>query len=408
MSVTSTYHYRARTPEGLHVNGSMQAASSEVVVAHLRTRALFVTTVVEGATLPGRIEGIRYAGPVPGAPLVAFFRSFATLVRAGVQLRRALEVTIAQCADARLREALRAVLAEIEAGRSLSSAMKLRPREFPPLHVAIIEAGEAGGLLDDVLDRLATLLERDQALQKKVGAALAYPAFVTVGAIVLVFFLIATIVPQFARMFAQMDVPLPLSTKILLAFGEATHRPEALIGAALVLAAAAAGYVTARRSPRIRVAIDRLRIDLPIAGPLLRKTIIARIARMLGSLLHAGVDLLHAIDVVGPISGNAAYAAALRDLHAALREGDSISEPLAASKLFEPLALQLIAVGEETGTIDTMMLRIADFYETDVETTMMTVSALLEPILICVVGIMVGAIVYSIFVPLYTLVGQIH
>jgi len=404
----STYHYRARTPEGRRVNGSMQAASPDVVVAHLRTRALFVTTVVEGATLPGRIEGMRYAGPVSGAPLVAFFRSFATLVRAGVQLRRALEVTIAQCGDARLREALRAVLAEIEAGRSLSSAMKLRPREFEPLHVAIVEAGEAGGLLDDVLDRLATLLERDQAMRKKVGAALAYPAFVFVGAIGLVVFLIATIVPQFAHMFAQMDVPLPLSTQILLAVGEGIRRPEILGGTIALCFAAFAAYVAARRSPRFAIAVDRLRIDLPIAGPLLRKTIIARLARMLGSLLHSGVDLLHAIDVVGPITGNAAYEAALRDLHAALREGSSIGEPLAATKLFEPIALQLIAVGEETGTIDAMLLRIASFYETDVETAMMTVGALLEPILICVVGVMVGAIVFSIFVPLYTLVGQIH
>jgi type IV pilus assembly protein PilC len=406
--VAATFFYRARTPEGSLVSGSIVAEKTEEVVAHLRTRALFVTSVAEATTLAGSIERVRTMRSVSPPPLVVFFRSFATLTRAGVSVARSLNVAITQCSDNRLREALRAVLAEIENGRSVSVALRQHPREFAPLYVAMLEAGEAGGMLDDVLDRVASMLEKEQALRKKVGASLAYPMIVLCAAIGLVFFLLSTLVPTFGRMFAQMNVPLPASTRFLIALGAVVGQPL-FWGSAIVLAVTSiAVLVLARQNPRTAAALDRLRLRLPLIGAVHRKTVIARLMRTLGSLLRSGVDVLRSIDVVAPVAGNAAYAEALRGLHTALRDGASMADQLEKSDLFEPMVLQMVRVGEETGALDNMLLKTAEYYETDVEATMATLSSTLEPILILVVGAVVGFIVFSVFVPMFSLVSQIR
>jgi type IV pilus assembly protein PilC len=406
--MASTFFYRARTPEGSLVSGSIVAEKTEEVVAHLRTRALFVTSVAEATSLTGSIERVRSMRSVSPPPLVVFFRSFATLIRAGVSVARSLQVAIAQCSDNRLREALRAVLAEIENGRSVSVAMRQHPHEFAPLYVAMVEAGEAGGLLDDVLDRVATMLEKEQALRKKISASLAYPLIVLCAAVVLVFFLLGTLVPTFGRMFAQLNVPLPASTRFLMALGNLVGQPLFWVSAIAVFVSVLAMLLLTRQDVRAAAQLDRLRLRVPLLGAAHRKSVIARLMRTLGSLLHSGVDVLRSIDVVAPVAGNAAYAQALRNLHAALRDGDSMAEELEKSGLFEPMVLQMVRVGEETGTLDTMLLKTAEYYETDVEATMATISSTIEPILILVVGSIVGFIVFSVFVPMYSLVSQIR
>ncbi|HTV74133.1 MAG TPA: type II secretion system F family protein [Candidatus Acidoferrales bacterium] len=406
--MAATFFYRARTPEGSLVSGSIVAERTDEVIAHLRTRALFVTSVAEANSLAGSIERVRTMRSVSPPPLVVFFRSFATLIRAGVSVARSLNVAIAQCSDGRLREALRAVLAEIENGRSVSTAMRQHPREFAPLYVAMVEAGEAGGLLDEVLDRVATMLEKDRVLRSKVGASLAYPVIVLCAAFALVFVLLSTLVPEFGRMFAQMDVPLPASTRILIAFGELLHQPF-FAGALIVLGVGSLVVLTlAYHHPPAAAAIDRLRLRIPFLGTVHRKAVIARLSRMLGSLLHSGVDVLRSIDVVAPVAGNRAYSDALRSLHAALRDGDSMADQLERSNLFEPMVLQMVRVGEETGSLDTMLLKTAEYYEADVESSMATLSTTLEPALILVVGAVVGFIVFSVFVPMYSLISQIR
>lgn len=374
---------------------------------HLRTRALFVTAMNEGSSMAARLEQIsalRWSGSNSPA---AFFRSLATMVRAGVPLQKSLRVSIDQCAAPALREALRSVLAEIESGRSLSDAMKTRPREFTPLFVAMIEAGEAGGLLDDVLERIATFVERDAALRKKVSAALAYPLVVMTVAVGLVFFLVATIVPIFGRLFEQLSVPLPPSTRMLLALGEATHWPAAWACTVAAVIAGASVYAGVRRRPEWAATVDHLRLAIPIFGAIHHKAVVARTTRILGSLLGAGVDVLHAIEVVAPAAGSGPVAMALREVHGALREGDSMAEPLARSRLFEPLVVQLVRVGEESGSLDRMLLKVAEYYEHDVDAAMATIGALLEPVLITGIGAVVGFIVFSIFIPLYTLIGAV-
>ncbi|HEY0396386.1 MAG TPA: type II secretion system F family protein [Candidatus Elarobacter sp.] len=401
------YRYTARTAAGELVRGAMEAPSAEAVLANLRTRALFVTAVEpENAVVRSLGRSLNLGRPSRRA-LLAFFRSFSTLIRAGVPLRRALDVTIERTPDPVLRESLRSLAADVEHGTSLGEAMQRRPRAFAPLYVAMVRAGEAGGILDDVLERLATFLERDAELRKKVRSALAYPAVVVTAALGLVLFLIARIVPMFAQMFEAFHAELPPTTRALLALGDALQRPAAWIAVGLVPAAALGALAVAMQTPRGALLLDRARLRLPVIGPLLHKTITARLARMLGTLLRSGIELVTAIAVVRPVAGSAAYAAALERVDVALRAGESLTVPLEAARLFDPLAVALVRVGEETGQVDDMLLKVAGYFESDVEAAIATLGAVLEPALIVALGCVVGFIVFSVFIPLYALIGSV-
>ena len=401
------YRYSARTVEGELIRGEMEAPSVDDVLASLRTRALFVTAVHRESALTRTIARPIALGVPKRRALLAFFRSFATLIRAGVPMRRALEVAIARTADRPLRESLRGVLADIEHGVALSVAMGKRPRAFPALSIAMISAGEAGGILDEVLERLASLLEREADLRKKVRAALAYPAVVLIAALALMLFLIARIVPMFAQMFDAFHVDLPVTTKLLLGLGQLLTQPAPWIGFTAFAALAILVALGPARSKRGALVVDRIRLRLPIVGTLLHKSITARVARMLATLLRSGIELVRAIAVVRPVAGSPLYAAALERVDVALREGDPLTTPLQAANLFDPLAIAMIRVGEETGQIDEMLLKVAAYFETDVESAIATLGAVIEPLLIGGLGIVVGFIVFSVFIPLYSLIGSV-
>ncbi len=401
------YRYVARTPAGETVRGSMSAASDDAALASLRTRALFVTTLARESRLARTVGRSFHAGAPSRRALLVFFRSFATLIRAGVAMRRALEVTVERTRDAALREALRSVLADVEHGAPLSDALERRPRAFAPLYVAMIRAGEAGGILDDVLDRLAALLERDADVRKKLRSALAYPAVVVTGASGLVLFLLARIVPMFRQMFEAFHVELPVTTRALLTVGLALQSPAVWLTAGAILTALAVSVTLAARTPRGRFILDRMRLSAPVIGPVLHKATTARLARMLATLLRSGIELVSAIAVVRPVAGSPVYAAALARVDLALRAGEPLTTPLASARLFDPLAVALIRVGEETGLVDEMLLKVAAYFESDVEAAVATLGATLEPALIVGLGCVVGFIVFSVFIPLYALIGSV-
>jgi type IV pilus assembly protein PilC len=400
------YQYTARTAAGAVVRGQLNATDVENAVAGLRRRALFVTAVE-----PTRRWNREFRWPrsrsSSGRSRVAFFRSFATLVRAGVPIRRGLNVAIERCENAAFAGALRDVLADIERGDPLSAAFARSPRAFAPLIVAMVAAGESGGILDDVLDRIAAFLERDHALRKSIVAALAYPATVLCASLALVTFLIVRVVPMFSSLFASFHVELPLSTRVLMALGDAAGQPAAIALVAGLAVIAAAGTVAIRRAPAGRYAFDRFRLNLPVVGSLLRKAIVARFARMLGTLVHSGIELSAALDVVLPVTGSPVHAAALGRVAIALREGEALTPPLAATGLFDPMLIALIGVGEETGMLDVMLPKAAEYFESDVASAIATLGAVIEPALIAVLGVIVGVIVYSVFIPLYSLIGSV-
>jgi type IV pilus assembly protein PilC len=404
---TPNYRYSARTAEGGVVHGFMQAPDVAAVVDLLRARGLFVTAVDPASDLTDRVMRMLRIGTVSRTALLGFFRSFATLIRAGVSIGRGLNVAIERTTDARLAEALRSVLADVEQGTALSFAMGRRPHDFPPLYVAMIRAGEAGGILDDVLDRLAFFLEREAALRKKVQSALAYPAVVISAACVLVVFMIAKIMPMFAQIFASFQVELPLTTQLLIDAGNALAAPLPWLAFFTLGPLAAFALYRFAQTTAGAMSFDRIRLALPIVGPLLNKAICARVARMLATLLRSGVELVGAIDAVVPVAGSAQYARAFAGVNAALRDGEPLARSLTAAGLFDPMFLALVRVGEETGLLDEMLFKIAEYFESDVEAAIATLGAVLEPALILVLGCVVGFIVCSIFIPLYSLIGSI-
>jgi len=405
--MAAIFAYTARNSQGRFVAGSLQADNREQALAHLRTRTLFVTSISGGDAAPGAIGAIVAAWPISATARTTFFRSFATLIRAGVPIRRALEVVIEGCRDARLREALGSVLSDIESGCELSTAMARCPGEFPGLYVALIRAGERGGALDEILERLAALLERNLAVRKRVLAALAYPSMVACAALLLVLFLVGSTVPAFASMFTAMRVTLPWSTRALIVAARALQDP--IVWLVLIAFPFVVTVLVryGRRVEPVAVRIDRAILAIPVFGGIIRKSVVARFARTLGALLRSGVPVLGALDAARDVLENAVYTLFARDLAAALREGTPIAQAMERSSLFEGVFLQLVRVGEETGTLDAMLLRIADYYELDVETAVAALGSVVEPLLIVGLGAIVGIIVASILIPLYSMIGSI-
>jgi type IV pilus assembly protein PilC len=399
------YRYRARTAAGAVIRGNVTSNDIDNALAGLRRHALFVTAIEPQRGRPTfQLPQLRVGS---SRAKIGFFRSFATLVDAGVPMRRGLEVAIERCADRNLASALRDVGAAIERGDALSSALARRPDVFSSLIVSMIAAGESGGVLDDVLDRIARFLERDDALQKSVGAALAYPTVVLSASLLLVAFLIVRIVPMFATLFASFHAPLPVSTRMLMAIGNAAGQPaiwSLTLAFALIIVGAA---IWMARTPRGRFAFDRMRLRVPVVGTLLKKTIAARFARMTGTLVHSGIELSAALDVVIPVAGSPVHEAALERVAVALREGETFTAPLAATRLFDPMLIAMISVGEETGMLDVMLPKAADYFEADVAAAIATLGAVVEPALIAVLGVVVGFIMYAVFIPLYSLIGSV-
>jgi type IV pilus assembly protein PilC len=399
------YRYTARTASGDLVRGRLLAADLESATSGLLGRAFFVTSLqpVRGWDL----RSIPLLRPGAGRARAAFFRSLATLVRAGIPLRRGLQVAIERGRGDAFASTLRDVLVDIERGDALSVAFARRPQTFSAVVVAMVAAGETGGILDDVLERIAAILERDDAVRKSVAGALAYPAAVLCATMALLVFLIVRVVPTFAALFASLRVDLPPSTRVLLALGDWASSPHAW-AISLVLAAMTAGAgVVVAGTERWRYHADQIRLGIPLVGALLRKAIVARFARMLGTLIHSGIELSAALDVVLPVTGSPVHARALQRVSTALREGEALAPPLAATGLFDPLLVALVGIGEETGMLDELLPKVAEYFEDDVAAAVATLGAVLEPALIVILGAAVGTIVYSVYVPLYSLIGSV-
>ncbi len=403
----SMYAYTGRSSQGRFVAGTLRAENRDQALAHLRMRSLFVTSLGEAGSTRGVAGTLATLRPLSESARTTFFRSFAAMIGAGVPIRRALHVCVENCTDQRLHEALSAISNDIESGSALSHAMSKRPREFSGLFVAMIRAGELGGALDQILERLAALLERHQAIRKRVRAAMTYPAVVAAASLVLVLFLVGTTVPSFEAIFAEMHVALPPITRGVIAVGNVLRNPEAWPFLALIPGIWIATSFLARRVPAIQDRLDRLAFKIPVLGKVITRSIAARFSRTLGTLLRCGVPLLDAIDAARDVMENARYQHRLNDISEALRGGTSFADALERTSLYEGLFVQLVRVGEETGTLDSMLLRLADYYDLDIETSMSTLGSAIEPVLILVLGSVVGLIVASILIPLYSMIGSV-
>lgn len=390
----AVYTYRARDQSGEILRDTTEGSSVAEVVATLRRRGLLVIEVHEQGIGRWRFGGVR------SSDLVVFTRQLATMVGAGLPIVRALRALSGPSDAHRLRPDISAVASDVESGTALSVALGRR-KVFSGLYVEMVRAGEIGGMLDRALSRLASQLENDAELKRKVKGAMAYPVTVLVLAVFATAFMLAFVVPVFARMFEDLGGDLPLPTRIALGLSGLITGP---VGAALALGCVGAAALSVRwgRSDGGRRAWGRASLALPLGlGDVARKVALARFARTLGALGAAGVPILQAVEVTARSCGNSVVEEALMRGREAVRAGASLHRALEKEPVFPPMVTRMISAGEESGELDTMLARIADFYESEVDATVKALSSIIEPVMIVVVGAIVGGIIVAMYLPMF-------
>jgi len=399
------FRYRAMDAAGRTVAGSLDADTVEAVcskLADLRYHVVNVRPVRSGLRVGAFLASIQR---VKLRELVLFSRQFATMIDAGLSVVKCLDILQQQCRDPKLKEVIGTTKHDVGAGASLTDAIAKHPRVFSVLYVNMIRSAEAGGILDKVLDRLATFLEKEQEVRNKVKSAMMYPSVVLVFALLMLMALLFFVLPKFKDIFESMEMQLPVTTKFLLNFsGFAMHFWYLFLTAGVGLVVA---YQLAGRTESGRYQLDRLKLKVPIFGELALKTSVARFARTFGTLLSSGVPVLKALDIVADTAGNKVVAEAVVRARSSVKEGEKISSPLFASRIFPVMVTQMISVGEETGRLDVMLAKVSDFYESEVESTLKGLTSLIEPLMIVGLGAIVGFIAVSVISPIYQLVGNI-
>ncbi|NJC67208.1 type II secretion system F family protein [Planosporangium flavigriseum] len=408
MPMTRTFDYTIVDTNGRHSKGTIDAAGEAAAVQLLRQQGLVPVSVTESGSLLRKelsIPGL--GGRTTLRDLAVFARQFATMNASGMSLLRSLAVLEEQATKASLKQAIGDTRADIESGVSLSAAMSRHDKVFPALMVAMIRAGETGGFLDSALERIAVTFEKDAALRSKIKSALTYPAIVLLFTALLVTGVLLFIVPIFEGMFTQLGGHLPLPTQVLVT---ASH--SLVWSGPLLLAIVVAGTVLLRqglrRRPALRLAYDRVKLRLPVFGSLFTKIAISRFARNLGTLLGAGVPVLQALDVVGATTGNAVIAEAMKDLQTSVRDGQPMSAPLSTHTVFPRMVTQMIEVGEESGQLSQMLDKIADFYDREVDSAAEALTSSIEPIMVIVMGAIVGSMVLCLYLPMFTIYQNIQ
>lgn len=404
--MATMFTYTGRDRSGRIRTGTLEADSPQTVARILRAQDLFVTSIseVQAKAITERDVLARYR-PVRVRDLAVFCRQFSIMISAGVSVLSCLSVLYEQTNHAKLRDAVKAVRDDVEKGESLSRALAKHPSVFPSMVVNMVEAGEMGGALEEVLSRLADHYEKEHELRQKVVSALAYPTVVASVAAVMGLVLVAFVLPMFESLFAGFGSDLPLPTRILLRVGRfARQYWYVILGVPLVLIV---GFVPARRLPQVRAALDKLSFTVPLIRDLNRKVVVARLCRALGTMIRNGVPMIQALEVSGKISGNSLVEQAVAKAQEEVNRGQVISAPLRDSGLFPEMVTQMIAVGEETGSLEEVLHKIASFYDMEVENSVKTLTSLIEPAVMLVLAAAIGFVVISVFLPILDMTGRI-
>jgi type IV pilus assembly protein PilC len=397
------FTYKGTNRAGASVAGEMNATSKTELQTLLRRQQITPTRVSEKGkefNLP------TFGGGVTPKELAVFTRQFSVMIDAGLPLVQCLEILASQQENKTFQKVLTGTRSAVEGGSNLSTAMKQYPKVFDPLYSNMVEAGETGGILDTILQRLSTYIEKNVKLKAAVKSASIYPIGVLSIAAGVITLLLWKVVPIFATLFAGMGVDLPLPTKIVIA---ASHFVGSIFGFLIFVAVVACifGLKIWHGTPSGRFVIDSIILKLPVLGILMRKIAVARFTRTLGTLISSGVPILEGLDITAKTSGNAVVERALNKVRKSLEEGKSLTEPLKESEVFPGMVTQMIAVGEQTGAMDAMLQKIADFYEDEVDAAVKDLLTALEPIMIVFLGLVVGGVVISMYLPLFTLIGKL-
>ena len=398
--------WKGRTTGGEIQTGELTFDSQEEALAALRKKRIIITSVREKKgeiklTLP------KFGSGVSTRDLAIFTRQFATMINAGLPLVQCLDILSKQTEKEHFRQVISQVTREVEAGNTLaeSLARKENQRVFDELYVNMVEAGEAGGILDDILQRLATFIEKAEALKRKIKGAMVYPAVVMTVAVLATCFMLIFIIPTFARMFTGFGAELPLPTKIVMGLSSFLRSFWwAILG---MLGGLAFGLQRYYRTEQGHMAIDRFLLRVPVLGDVIRKGAVARFTRTLGTLISSGVPILTGLEITARTSGNRVIQEAIMAARASIREGETIAAPLRTSNVFPPMVVQMISVGEETGALDDMLTRIADFYDAEVDTAVESLTSLIEPVMIVFMGSVVGGMVVAMYLPMFKLINVV-
>ena len=394
-----TFAYTARTLNGELKSATLEAPSRDEVVAQLRRQRLIVVKIDEE-------KKRKRLGKIKTKDIVIFTRQFSTMINAGLPLVQALDILSKQSENKALQEVTRQVVYDVESGHTVADALAKHPKAFTELYTNMVAAGEAGGILDTILMRLATFLEKNDALVGKVKSAMVYPGVIMSVAAIAIVVLLIFVIPTFETMFASVNLALPMPTRVVIGLSNFLQNFWWALGAGIwgTIFMLKRYYKTSGG----KLMIDKVMLKLPILGDVLRKSSVSRFTRTLGTLISSGVSILDGLEITAKTAGNRVIHDAIMESRSSIAGGDTISAPLAKSAVFPPMVISMIAVGEQTGGLDEMLTKIADFYDTEVDTAVSGLLSLMEPVMIVVLGVVVGGMVVAMYLPIFDMINAVQ
>lgn len=402
----ATFAYKVRDRSGKIFTGSMEGENRISVVSRLREMDYFITSVSEKKKNILFSKQITIFQSIKIRDLTIFYRQFATMVNAGLTLVNSLDILTEQIENKALSNNIKVVKSDVEAGSTLADAMAKFPRVFSELYISMIRAGEIGGVLDDILLKIADLMEKDYALRQKIKTAMSYPSFVAGAAILMTIFMLTFILPQFVGIFAQFGGELPALTQFFVTLTYLFNKYWYIFF--MVFAALVAAFLAYIKTPNGKLNFDKFKLNAPIFGEINRKGAIARFTRILGTLIKSGVPILEALSVSSNAIGNLVISSAVLGAKTKIKEGQSISGPLADSGVFPPMVTQMIMVGEESGELEEMLINVAKFYDQEVDRTVDNLTSIIEPLMMVFIGLTIGTMIIAMYLPIFNMVNLIQ
>jgi len=400
--MATVFEWSGKTGKGQVESGEFTASSKEEVIAQLRKRNITATLVRQKQKTAAR-DKLSFGGSVKDKDIVVFTRQFATMIDAGLPLVQALDILSTQVENKTLAKALIVIKSDVESGSTYADALRKHPKVFTDLYANMVAAGESGGILDTILNRLANYIEKAMKLKKKVKGAMIYPMVVSTIAIGVIAVIMVFVVPTFAKMFATFGGKLPAPTQLVMSMSHFIAGLGGLI-VLILLVAASVAFVQIRKTEKGRALTDAAFLKLPIFGILLRKVAVAKFTRTLGTLISSGVPILDGLEITAKTAGNKVIEYAVMEIRQAVSEGKTIAEPLMKSGVFPPMVTHMISVGESTGALDAMLSKIADFYDDEVDNAVSNLTSMMEPMLMVFLGGAVGFIVIAMYLPIFKLI----
>jgi type IV pilus assembly protein PilC len=402
----ATFSYKALDTRGAAASGQIDADNKAAVAAGLRNKGLTVVDIDEVKTSLAQTDIFASLQRIKAKDLTIFSRQFATMINSGLAMLRALSVLEEQTENKKFAKVLGMVRADVEAGTALSDALEKHPRVFSPLYVNMVRAGEIGGILDGVLNRLATQLEKDDNIRRAVKSAMTYPLMIASFALIVMTGMVLFLIPVFAGMYQELgNAQLPLLTRMMVTASDTMRSWKGAVVVVVIIAL----IVIIRKVKRTEKGTevwDRFKLHVPMGiGEVIRKIAVARFSRTLGTLVSSGVPILQAIEITGKSAGNAVIEHAMAAVQVSVKEGQTISAPLKDARVFPDMVVQMIAVGEETGALDSMLQKVADFYEDEVNAAVKSLTSILEPIMMLGVGAIVGVVVIGMYLPIFNMMN---